>query len=61
MKILNLMNFFSFKIISNVPIKEGKELFCKKMIFGTYIYFENVDNTKNCAKMNSYHVTFGPS
>jgi len=31
------------------------------MIFGRLIYHENVDNTKNCAKMNFYHATFGPS
>jgi hypothetical protein len=55
------MKFFSFKIINNVLGKEGKELFLQKMIFGRHIYCENVDNTQNFAKTNSYHTTFGPS
>jgi hypothetical protein len=30
------------------------------MIFGWLIYCESFDNTKNCAKMDSYGATFGP-
>jgi hypothetical protein len=38
---------------------EGKDSSCKKLNFAKHIYFESVDNTKNCAKMNSYYATCG--
>jgi hypothetical protein len=30
------------------------------MIFGQHINCESFDNTKNYAKMDSYHAAFGP-
>jgi hypothetical protein len=32
-----------------------------KMIFGEHIYFEGVDITKNCTKLDFYHTSFDPS
>jgi hypothetical protein len=60
-KNLNLMKVFSFTIFNNVLGKEGKKKFLqKKWFFVNIFYCEGFDNIKNCAKMDSYRVTFGP-
>jgi hypothetical protein len=39
---------------------EGKDNSCNFLNFAKHIYCEGVDNTKNCAKMNSHCATCVP-
>jgi hypothetical protein len=46
---------FHSKYSKNVLRMEGEDNSCKKLNFAKHIYCEGVDNTKNCAKMNSQY------